>query len=445
MSIAPEPEPLNLIIITTGAFLGCNINLELMAKQLVLDDQIVGKKLVDVISEGEIKTKTKHNSTKKKNRTYKREDFSNQCTVIVRLKERRKINLKIFGNGKIVITGGLTTDVGKEAVKIFKEHIKDLHDTYQIRDKTAFTDHFKHIKSYLKYINKNYLVFLKFFALYGINVNLRLDLILNKKFMRQYNVIDPCDPIGAGLLSADQPEEIDKYLRMIQVYNICHHYYTNESLLKILGDTTHPFRRIIDSLYQFEKELLPITFDREQFDKDFDVTIENYNTGFDSGFHIDREKFTRLLNDQYTKNGLIISAKFEPSTYQGIVVKYVSRVMCRPDCTSTGEKKHRTCPCKIISFFVFQEGKVIVTGGRKWEQMMDGYRLITTIMKECYPEIHVEKAGKTSSITEYPRKVVRIEDGVRITYLHIKKHIFEHPRNVFLLKKLGLLDSYLTP
>src|SRR5437762_1237227 len=76
---APDPSQLKLIVVTCGAFLNSNINLDLIARRLPLDDQIKGKKLLGVVEEGEIKTKAKnyHSNQNVKKKTSARKDFSN--------------------------------------------------------------------------------------------------------------------------------------------------------------------------------------------------------------------------------------------------------------------------------------------------------------------------------------------------------------------------------
>jgi|UniRef100_A0A6C0BK53 hypothetical protein len=440
---APQPDPLKLIIVTCKTYLNCNLNLEMIAHKLPLDSQIIGKKLLGVVEEGQIKSRTKanHKKTAKNGRKTTRKDFSNQCTVIIQAPMcQKKLNLKIFGNGKIVITGGFSEDDGREAVNILRAKIATLTDQYQIHAHSNWSDLFESIPAYLKYISKNYLIFLKMFSLYDINVDLRLDLVLNKKFVENYLETDlnARDPVKKGLCFASQPEEIDKFLRMIQIFNICHLYFPNTVLLDKLNQLDPNLRQIINQLYLLQPQVLPLTFDLNEFNRPFDVTIENYNTMFNCRFHNNRELFTQILNDRYKSSGLISSAKFEPSNYQGINVKYVSRILCQPCCTSMGKKKNSKCRCKEVSFLIFQEGNIIITGGRSWEQLLDGYRVITQILKTEYPLIHVKKNQQTV-VTTQPTQIVQ-QDTV---YLNRKTFINENPRNVYLIKTLGLLDNYL--
>jgi len=445
--IMPHPDDLKLIIVTCKTYLNCNLNLDLLAKKLVLDEQIIGKKLLGVIEEGLIKTKPKsHRKIVKRRKNTSRKDFSNQCTVIVKQpNSEKKINLKIFGNGKIVITGGLSKEEGKCAVNILKDKIKSLEGTYKILPNSTFENHFENISAYLKYLNKNYLIFLKLFSLYDINIDLRLDIILNKKLVEKVieNDFGIADLVKNEILRCDHPEDLDAYLRIIQVFNICHLYFPNEMLLDKLNQVDNPIHHIIKHLYEFQEEVLPLTFDINNFNKDFDVTVENYNTMFNCGFQNNREIFTQILNNKYKTEGIITAAKFEPSNYQGINVKYISRILCDKQCTSLGKKKNIQCLCKEISFLIFQEGNVIITGGRHWEQLVDGYNVIVGIIKEEYHHIMVKKNTKTPNIDTPTQIVTFTPDGKKFIYLNKKKQIMENPRNLFLLKKLGIIDKYI--
>ena len=462
----PEPTGLKLIIITCKTVLNSNINLDLIARQLAIDDEIKGKKLLSVAEEGAIKSKPKNyrnnknkQQKKQKNHNSSRKDFSNQCTVIVHpIGYEKQLNLKLFGNGKIVITGGLTKEDGLGAVTVLKNKIKDLEGDYQIKPNTQFIAYFDSVQTYIKYMNKNYVIFLKLFALYGIQINLHLDIILNKKLVEKYPVICPLtgqqtekdlrnsnieDLIKENILMTGSQKDFDDFLKIIQIFNICHLYFTNTTFLAKLNQPDDFIHKIIDRLYNFENVTLPVTFDKEEFARVHEITIENYNTMFNCNFHLDREAFTQLLANKY-KN-IISSAKFEPTNYQGINTKYISRVMCQPDCKSLGGKKRSKCPCKEISCLIFQEGNVIITGGRSWDQILDGYNVITKIMKDDYYNIMVEQPlCAEASIKNLPPQIIKCGDGgKKIIYLNKKQQIIENPRNYFLLKQLNLLGKYL--
>src|SRR3990167_4627545 len=88
---APEPGPLIESGTTCKANLNVNLNLQMIANHLQIDSQITGKKMVGVVHQGMQKTEKK--------------DFSNQCTIVI-----NGINLKIFANSVIMITGARTLE-----------------------------------------------------------------------------------------------------------------------------------------------------------------------------------------------------------------------------------------------------------------------------------------------------------------------------------------------
>ena len=465
-TLAPEPTELKLIIITCDVFLDCNLNLEIIARQLELDDQIIGKKLLDVTSDGPFKIKPKPKPKPKKpsknnsGEDSQRRDFSNQCTILVRPPGFTKdINLKVFGNGKIIICGSLSTGEGDLAIDIFRKKIKPLEYDYQILHDTKFSDFFTNVRNYLKYIEKNYIIFLKLFSIYGVNINLQLDLVLNKKLVRKYQIKDMNgkiteidlhkqsleDLIKQNIIIKGSPKDCEDYLKLIQVFNICHLYYNNTHFLIKLNQSDDRVINLFNDLYNFQKKRLPVTFDIKKLDCDQNpvIKINNYNTMFYSMYYLDRELFAQLLSNKY--KDIIASVKFEPCKYQGINAKYISRIHCTSDCKSTGGKKTSSCPCKEISFLIFQAGKIIITGGRSWDQMIDGYNVITNILKDEYNSIMIEqKALSSDSSGELPLQIIKQSPtGEKNIYLNKKQQIIENPRNYFLLKKFELLHLYL--
>ena len=89
----------------------CNINLEVVSKYFTLDDKIISMVYGD--------KPVKNSNLKKNNRP-----FFNQATIIVMLDPLRKINVKIFSNGKIQMTGVKKLDEGHEALKYIIEKLK---------------------------------------------------------------------------------------------------------------------------------------------------------------------------------------------------------------------------------------------------------------------------------------------------------------------------------
>tara|TARA_B100000795_G_scaffold270043_2_gene262151 strand:+ start:1518 stop:2678 length:1161 start_codon:yes stop_codon:yes gene_type:complete len=118
----------------------CYINLEVVSKYFKLDNIIISMVYGD---------KPVKNSKKKKNRP-----FFNQATIIVKLDPIRKVNVKIFSNGQIQMTGVKKLEDGHEALTLIINKLKNTfgiiplnkHLDSQLEDiysKEREGDHFK--------------------------------------------------------------------------------------------------------------------------------------------------------------------------------------------------------------------------------------------------------------------------------------------------------------
>ena len=90
----------------------CYINLEVVSRYFTLDDKIISMVYGD--------KPVKNSNLKKTNRP-----FFNQATIIVKLDPLRKINVKIFSNGKIQMTGVKKVTEGHQALKLIIEILKN--------------------------------------------------------------------------------------------------------------------------------------------------------------------------------------------------------------------------------------------------------------------------------------------------------------------------------
>lgn len=442
----PKASDLRLVVVTCGASLDCYLNLEIIATEIILTEEIVGVKLEGVVTRGKIKTKTKKYNVNKTKRKKKRGDFSNQCTVNICPKQKPglELNVKIFGNGKLVITGGLSAEDAQLAIEPLIKAISPLRKSYTINSSLDLNQRFKSAPDYIKYVKKNYLVLLKLFELLRLEISLNLEIILNKKTVEKYliegyetnlNNLDLNSLIKKGILLSNV--DLNEYIKVIQVFDICHMYFPNDILLEKLNESGNPLVPLVNSLFDVHENVLPSTFDTFKPEK-VKISIENYNTLFNCKFNLDRSMLHQLLNNQY-KHVIDIS-KFDPDRYQGVNTKYISRALCNPNCTSSGGKKNTKCLCKQITFLIFQEGKIMITGGRHWDQIMDGYNVITGILADNYDEISVIKTDSIDKNLDQPPQIALKNSD--LVYIHKQHQIMRNPRNYYLLKKLNILEKY---
>jgi TATA-box binding protein (TBP) (component of TFIID and TFIIIB) len=108
-----------------------------------------------------------------------------------------------------------------------------------------------------------------------------------------------------------------------------------------------------------------------------EYSIALFNTDFDIGFKVNREKLNRHLYS------LGIYTSFEPCIYPGVNIKYYYKTSnqsglceCQPMCSGKG------ChgDCKKITIAVFNSGKIIITGGCNYDQCFEAHKFIKKIL-----------------------------------------------------------------
>lgn len=111
-----SPTQYRISTMTLITSFSCYINLEVVSRYFQLDDKIISMVYGD--------KPVKNSNLKKSNRP-----FFNQATIIVKLDPLRKINVKIFSNGKIQMTGVKKVEEGHEALKYIIEKLKETYGT----------------------------------------------------------------------------------------------------------------------------------------------------------------------------------------------------------------------------------------------------------------------------------------------------------------------------
>ena len=139
--------------------------------------------------------------------------------------------------------------------------------------------------------------------------------------------------------------------------------------LKTPEQGKHLIKKLINHLQ--DHDLLPKkTIDIEFYD------LVLINSDFDIGFEIEREN----LQEELINYGMYSS--FEPCIYPGVNIKYffnsnnTNGICC---CNSICNGKGEGCgdgDCKKITIAVFKSGKIIITGGRNYDQIETAYYFI---------------------------------------------------------------------
>lgn len=145
--------------------------------------------------------------------------------------------------------------------------------------------------------------------------------------------------------------------------------------------------------------------------KSFDITLINCN--YELGFDIDREKLYKILIKDYG-----IFASYSPNFYHATKIGFMWNkstkdyqdgvCICKKDCICGKDETKCRCmlrclgktknvksmrmgfeekQCKKITMSVFQNGKVIITGGNTFKQTMDTYNHMNNIFIKRYKDI----------------------------------------------------------
>jgi len=107
------------------------------------------------------------------------------------------------------------------------------------------------------------------------------------------------------------------------------------------------------------------------------------NSDFDIGYSLNREKLHREIID------LGLYSTYEPCMYPGVNIKYYYNTsygkcgICKCDCKCNGKGDgYKNGDCKRVTIAVFASGKIIITGGKSKEQLVESYHFITKVLSD---------------------------------------------------------------
>lgn len=138
------------------------------------------------------------------------------------------------------------------------------------------------------------------------------------------------------------------------------------------------------------------------------IDISLINSDFSVSFLIRREVLREILDTEYKMH-----AEFESTGYQGVKVAYMwnseytdrkkfpysgtcycddvyDETPCTADSKGTGHGKGQ---CRCVTIAIFQTGKVIITGARSHDQLMDVYNYILNMLQTKMASIYRHTLG----------------------------------------------------
>jgi hypothetical protein len=370
----------------------------------------------------------------------KKSPFYNQATIHYNYWGFRSVNVKIFNNGKLQMTGLRSKD---EAELITSYIIKTLKDTtIKIYPSiTALPENGSVNDFSLVYNPKtrksNYYRWNYFKNFKDVMLILSDNKFNNQGWISDSSIKEFIDAIKA--LISNYENQLS-----IKIENHNNNIPTNENDEIMYQNIIDEFKnrvvflknklKKIEKVRKIDAETLCnivknnyndlITLDKDEI-ADFEIMddsfqyklstikIELINSDFNTNFPINNTKLHEILSKKYR-----IFASYEPNDYPGVKSKYCwslanigkidrqGRCFCNPPCFSRGKKS----VCTQITISIFQSGSIIITGAKSIQQIKDAYLFINTVLKGNYSyikgRIDIDSKSNEKNTNEI-RKIMR--------------------------------------
>jgi TATA-box binding protein (TBP) (component of TFIID and TFIIIB) len=386
-----KPSEIKIATMTSISNLNTTIDIKVLGKFLTLDK---------TISEIRYKSHIKNKSGIVINR---KPCFYNQVTVKISSGQGTIINMKIFSNGQIQMTGCRHEDNIKQAIDNITDIIYSINNFYSIKvypenglfigfdDTIYYRDKiigFKLSENKYSFDNEHVIYDGKYFVCCS-------DIIKSKS----RNVYDNSGEI-VGSQFLDFFDKDKKY----KSKNI---FINNNSILNSkkehIGNITteispdilsYILPELVNETIVFRyKAVEPNSISNNGF------KIVNINSVYDCFHEIKREQLFSVLQS------IDIFSKFDPNSYPGVNIKFIYNSQKNGICSCpltcrwvNGKPVGNNNICKKISIFVFQSGKIIITGGNSREQIDSTYIFINSIIKK-YSHIIIKYPTPSKSST----------------------------------------------
>jgi len=391
----------------------CRLNLLSIGKYLDVDEEIIGFKFNNAFK-GDYSTtiykKSKHKNIDKINKDL----FYNQISLIVRV-EGRDINVKLFGNGSLHLTG--CKEKGDAATVAFiiynklqsiarKQHliflVKDNNGVYLDKNDVIYSINTKELIGYKQ--NGRYIIDKKEYCVESIDDTSYF--IAVKEETRRIRSIHNMDGDNVGYLQVELLKDNKKlYTKNGEIfYDKVNKllFYNNTNIIGKLNYVFYENKtESKDELDVVEMNYNVNPFIQMPTDMPYDKGIDYANTFFDASIHcinicfslkykINRQKlYERLMRDTYI-------CKYRPESYSGIKFIFKIRDFQGGDggvfdgkCTCSFK-----CICTNVTFLIFQSGNVIASGFKSYDNITRILESFLTICDSHCPYICVENTNE---------------------------------------------------
>ena len=430
-----EPTPLKISTMTTITKIGKYPNSENESDITQLSDLNIDLNLfsrfANIYSENDPQTQEKDggiigldyfsNFTRGVSKINCPNKFYNQATLIYHYWGFRTVNVKIFNNGKLQMTGIQNENEAKNMTKFIinnlkKTHIK-IYSNYKYLPQTGhynivfnnktgkinyyrfnYCDYFDNsvlkyekIESLIKWVSDNSI--LEFINFLTTKKNGLQNLLTTENVEKEYNkdkIESDITYISKLLKRVEKIRKTDNDI----IKSIKESYYEdlNEMCLDDNNDEYITFG-IIDLNHKYKLS---------------SIKIELINSDFNTNFELNNDKLHQLLLKKYK-----IFSSYEPDDYPGVKNKFYfdknkeiqnGICDCEIPCVSLGKKSK----CVQITISVFSSGNTIITGAKSIPQIVSAYNFIVKILKDNYNIVRGKQVIKKAEINNNDlRKMLR--------------------------------------
>lgn len=382
----------------------CNLNLTNIGKYLDIDNEIIGIKYnyADLnVMKGKYST-TVYKKAKIKNvDKINKRLFYNQITIIYN-NNGNNVNVKLFKNGSLHLTGCKNVDDGTKITKTIYQKLislknktdtilltKDINGILLDNDNLIYSHTDKQIIGYKLNKTNTYIINKKEYT-----IDNKTKMFISTKFETQrrkfiYNLDG--DYIGYSKI------ELLKNKNKFYKKNVNIFFDTSNDLIyhnndNIIGKVTYDINNSCITNLSSIPDIIEINYDCNPFiNKDYSLDINNLNLKnsidlnincinvyFNINFIINRQRFyEKLINLNYI-------CKYKPESYSGIKLIYkinLTNNLNFETLNISNNKNHSEtkptglcicttkCTCISITFLIFQTGNIIISGFKNIDQI----------------------------------------------------------------------------
>lgn len=379
----------------------CNLNLTNIGKYLDIDDDIIGLKYNYAemsVMKGKYSTTVYKKSKNKNEEKINKKLFYNQISIIFN-NNGNNINIKLFGNGSLHLTGCKSIEDGYEMTKKIYLKLKEICDKKDIILLTKdingiLIDKDNLIYSYDKHkiigfckidnnsSNKIYVINKKEFII-DTKTNM---FITNKMETQRRRFIHNLNGEYIGFSKIELLKNRQKfYKKNVNIYfdtenNLIYH---NNDL--IIGKIEYNIdkelitdKNTVSDILEIEYECNPfvnkdyyLNINKEEFKESIDLNVNCINVYFNIGYKINRQRlYENLIELNYI-------CKYKPESYSGIKLIYKIGINGEISLYKRDLEKNISgicncsdnCTCVNVTFLIFQSGNVIASGFKSNEQI----------------------------------------------------------------------------